>query len=199
MFCSRCGQSLPEPAQACPHCGQPANALWQPQAPPPVPGQAAGGAPSPPPFPSVYAPSGIPGAHAPQGVGGALLFFCIAMTILWPIWVLSQYAMRPFHLTPFVMAGLLRLLLGIVAGAMLWARNAGAMILLRIYLILGATLAFFNLFTLFRIAAHYNFAVLWSFPVLVSTGTSLFFLTAVILYFSLSERVRATYGSKLFG
>ena len=195
MFCARCGQQLPEGSQACPQCGQPVNWIWQPAPPPPLtPGQPAGTAPA-----AQYAAPVAYASYTPQGVGGALLFFCICFTILWPIWNLGQYAFFTFRLTAISALALARLVLGIIVGAMLWSRQAAAMVLLRIYLIAGAALMLYSVFNLLQFAARYRFSILFSWRILMSTGTSLVFLAAAILYFSLSERVRATYGSKLFG
>jgi zinc-ribbon domain len=194
MFCARCGQQLPETSQACPQCGQPVNWAWETQPPPPAPGLPSGAKPA-----AQYSPPPASPIYAPQGVGGALLFFCICLTILWPVWILSQYALYQFHLTAFSALTLLRLILGIVAGITLWGRQAAAMALLRIYLILGAGLTLFNLFSMLQFALRYRFSALFGWRVLMSTGSSLLFLGSLILYFSLSERVRNTYGSKLFG
>jgi zinc ribbon protein len=194
MFCARCGQQLPDASQTCPHCGQPVNWAWQPSPPPPPPGQPASAAPA-----SHFFPVPAPAAHALEGVSGALLFFCICLTILWPLWILSQYALFSFRLTAWSALVILRLIFGIVAGITLWVRQAAAMVLLRIYLILGAGLTLFNLFSMFQFALRYRFSALFGWRVLMSTGSSLLFLGSLILYFSLSERVRNTYGSKLFG
>jgi len=121
------------------------------------------------------------------------------MTILWPLWVLSQYALYRFRFNAFGMLAMLRLLFGIIVGALLWSRQAGAMVLLRVYLIFGAALTVFNLFNVVQFSLRFGSRVLFSFPVILSTGSSLGFLASLILFFSLSQRVRATYGSKLFG
>jgi zinc-ribbon domain len=192
MFCARCGQQLPETSQTCPYCGQPANWVWQPASPPPPAGQQASAATA-----TRFSP--LPAPYALQGVGGALLFFCICLTILWPMWILSQYAVYHFRFTAFSALALLRLIIGIVAGITLWTRQAAAMVLLRIYLILGAGLSVFNLFNMLQWAVRYRSSAFVVLPVLLSTGSSLLFLGSLILYFSTSERVRATYGSKLFG
>jgi hypothetical protein len=192
MFCARCGQQLPDGAQFCASCGQPVSLASQPAPPPPAPIQA-GAAPAP-----QFAPS-YAASYAPQGVGGALLFFCICFTILWPLWVLTQYAFFRFRLTPLSVIGLVRLAFGVFVGIMLWTRQSSAMVLLRIHLAVTAAFTAYNLFNLLLIVArfHYSPAVAWR--VFSSTAVTIIFLLSVILYFSASERVRATYGSKLFG
>jgi hypothetical protein len=135
-----------------------------------------------------------------HGVRGWLLFFCVSFTILWPVWVIPQYFIYHFVLSPFSVLGLLRLAFGIITGIGLWMTKPGAMALLRIYFVLSGLLAVLNVFSLILVAVRFHtLRFLSSTPVLWVTGSSLAFLAAGLLYFSLSERVRTTYGSKLFG
>lgn len=190
MFCARCGQQVPQPSQACPSCGQPVDWAWQTSPPPPAPAAATG---------VRYAPPAPPRAYAAQGVGGALLFFCIAFTILWPLWVLSQYARFNFRMSPLAVIGLLRLVFGVLVGIMLWTRQSAAMVLLRIHLGVTALFTAYNLINFLPFVMHYQFSPLVVWRVFSSFAVSLIYLGSAVIYFSVSERVRATYGTKLFG
>jgi len=190
VFCARCGQQVPEASQYCPSCGQPVNWSWQATPPSPAPGAAPGVG---------YPPPAPPTAYAAQGVGGALLFFCICITILWPLWVLSQYARFNFRMSPLAVVGLLRLVFGVLVGIMLWTRQSAAMVLLRIHLGITALFTAYNLINLLMYMMRYQFSPFAAWRVFYSFAVSLIFLGGVVIYFSVSERVRATYASKLFG
>jgi hypothetical protein len=193
VFCARCGQQLPDKSETCSYCGQPANWVWQPAPPPPAPGQPAAAAPV-----RQFAPS--PGAvYGPQGVGGALLFFCICFTILWPLWVLSQYARFHFRMNPLSVIGLVRLAFGVLVGIMLWTRQSAAMVLLRIHLAATAAFTAYNLLVALLLMFRYTYVPFAALQVFSSIAVSVIFLLSAIIYFSVSQRVRATYGSKLFG
>ena len=199
MFCARCGQQIAEGTRICPACGGETAIPQQYVAPPTVV------APLPPPIQNSV-------SSVPQGVGGWLLFFCISFTILLPLWTLTNllhgrigYAWfslmlhdRSIHVW-FSLIALSRTVFGVVMGIMLWLRNEAAMVLLRIYLVLGVALFLWSIFNLVRAALSFNVS-----PLVVlransaGLGILLIFLTAAIIYFSTSERVRATYGSKLF-
>lgn len=121
-------------------------------------------------------------------------------SIVWPLWVIPQYFRFRFVLSLLVAIGLMRLVLGIATGILLWMANPLGMIFLRVYFALASVLSVISLFRLFQFVGRYhNSAILFSSSVLMVTGSSLVFLAAGVLYFSISERVRATYGSKLFG
>jgi hypothetical protein len=193
MFCARCGQQIAEGSVSCPFCGLPPNVSWQP-VPQPAPNPVA---------PQVfYSPSA-----GPRGVQGWLLFFSISLTILWPMWILGHYALGFFDLRrsygsimlrPDSVVGLLRVVFGIVTGALVWAENRSAMMFLRIYYAFGAALMLWTLLAWVRILSRVHlgpYVVTW----VINLAPSLIFLVAGILYFSLSQRVRNTLGSNLFG
>jgi hypothetical protein len=190
MFCARCGQQIADATVICPHCG----------------GAASVEAYVAPPSPQTAAAAAVPGLEAPlvasglRGVGGWLLFFCIGFTILWPLWTLSQYAMGRFAFRGVAgAAGLIRLGFGIVVGAALWTGKPAAMTLLRIYFALSGALLLWSMFNWARISMHYNvFSPSFLQTLLLGLGLPLVLLVSGVLYFSKSERVRATYGSKLF-
>jgi hypothetical protein len=193
MFCMRCGRELPDTAAFCAACGQPAK---QTVAPPP----AYTAAPAPPPpvaGVSAYAP-----APALKGVGGALLFFCICFTVLWPFWTLIQYGMTGFSIfsrfTPFALFAPVRVVFGIVVGVVLWTGQAAAIMLLRIYFAFAALLTLWSLFNVIQFALRYHGGLWYMRSLVTGLAPSIVFLVAGIIYFSVSERVRATYGSKLF-
>jgi hypothetical protein len=192
MFCARCGQQMPETAQVCPACGRAVDLIQQAAPPPPAQQTAAALGPQ-------FAPAPVAVAYAPQGVGGALLFFCICFTILWPLWVLSQYARFNFRMSPLSVIGLVRLAFGVFAGIMLWIRQSSAMVLLRFHLAVTAAFTAYNLFNTMVLMSRYHISPYAAWRVFSSFALSLIYLLSAVLYFSLSERVRATYGSKLFG
>ena len=134
-----------------------------------------------------------------KGVGGALLFFCISFTILLPLWFLSQYARFQFRMGAPGVIGLVRLAFGVLVGIMLWTRQSAAMVLLRIHLAVTALFTAYNLITVLLFVVPYSYPRLATLPIFLSIAASLVFLLSAIVYFSVSERVRATYGSKLFG
>ncbi len=196
MFCLRCGQEVPASAAFCASCGQPTQ---QPVA------QAASYAPPPPPVQQASAAAYGSARQDLKGVSGGLLFFCLAFTILWPLWTFSQYAMYNFvifrHLTLLGSLSLLRVALGIVVGIVLWTRSPAAIMLLRIYFAVAGVLTLWSIYNWVQLVARFHNNV--SFPFVQSFVfgfiPSLVFLVAGIIYFATSERVRATYGSKLFG
>lgn len=190
MFCARCGQQVPETTETCPFCGRSTNIPWRP-----APGMSQVWATAPP----AQFPAATSVARPQQPVRGWLLFFCICLTILSPLCTLREYLTYHYVLNSFTLMRLLHLAFEIAVGVMLWMAWPVAMVLLRIYFALSALLAFLNLFSLYRTAVHFNALwVLYSAPVLTVVGPSLAFLVGGILYFSLSQRVRATYGSGLF-
>ncbi len=196
MFCMRCGQEVPESAAFCANCGQPAQQPVVPAAgyapPPPQPIQQAGVAP----YPSA--------GRELQGVSGALLFFCVAFTILWPLWTISQYAIYHFaifrHLTALSSLGLLRLALSIVVGVVLWTRSPAAIMVLRIYFAIAGLVTLWALVNWVQILARFHNNISFTFLQSFIFGFVPYvaFLIIGIIYFATSERVRATYGSKLF-
>ena len=188
MFCARCGQEIPDKSQICPVCGGAAKveAYLAPAAQP-----AAAVAPPP--------PAGVPAA-ALRGVGGWLLFFCIGFTILWPLWTLSQYSLSRFAFRGLPgAAGLLRLVLGIAVGVVLWMGKPAAMMLLRVYFALSGLLLLWSVVNWVRLLARFpDFSPRLLQPLVTGLGLSIVLFVSGILYFSRSQRVRATYGSNLF-
>lgn len=73
------------------------------------------------------------------------------------------------------------------------------MLLLRIYLATTAAFTIYNLFSLLMIITRFHYPLLVAWRVYGTYAVSIIFLLSAIIYFSTSERVRATYGSKLFG
>ncbi len=188
MFCMRCGQQVPETASFCAACGQPVN---QPVAP-------ATSSGAPPPVAYVAAPSNL------KGVSGWLVVFCVGFTVLWPVWTLIQYAMTNFFLvrrfTPLFLLGPVRIVFGIVVGIALWAAKPPAMVLLRIYFALAGMLTLWGTVSWIGIIMRLPrfFESIGNLTSLLTLVLQIVFLAAGIAYFSMSKRVQATYGSKLF-
>lgn len=102
-------------------------------------------------------------------------------------------------MSPLAVIGLLRLVFGVLVGIMLWTRQSAAMLLLRIHLGVTALFTAYNLIATLLFIMRYQFSPFAAWRVFSSFAVSLIYLGSAILYFSVSERVRATYGSKLFG
>lgn len=196
MFCARCGQQIAEGTQVCPYCGQPPVIAWK--------SVAAEPAPAAPTYDSAasYAVS----APGPRGVQGWLLFFCVFMTILQPAWLLSffglarlpeRYFFRALFIRPEFLLGLLRVLFGIVTGALVWAEHRSAMAFVRIYYAWGVGIMLISLLSWAQV--YFRSHETRSAVTLTSSAGPLASLVAGILYFSLSQRVRNTLGSNLFG
>jgi hypothetical protein len=132
-------------------------------------------------------------------VAGFLLVFCICLTILWPLWTLSQYALHRFLFRAAGALGLLRTIFGIVVGVSLWMESRSALMLLRIYFVIAIALMAWSILSFATFMVRY--AGGFSSSLLASWLTSLFpyalFLVLGIAYFVKSERVRATYGENL--
>jgi hypothetical protein len=201
MFCARCGEQIPEASEVCPLCGRDTRLSLPPAAPQGVP------APAPAPDPAPVARSPI--RKDLQGVGGWLLVFCIIFTILWPFWMVRQYA-RYLALHPHLLMNpmddlrILCLAFGVVVGVTLWMQSPAAIFLLRIYFVFAGLLTVLNIggLVLAGFSQHIfnNRAGLeiWFRIALRAVGPSLVFLALGITYFSRSERVHATYGRRLF-
>jgi hypothetical protein len=192
MFCMRCGQDLPQAAEFCPSCGQ---STKQPVTP------AASGSVAPPPIQQAAVASPEAGQENLRGVGGWLLFFCIGFTVLWPLWVLGQYAVHRIVFRAFGSLGLLRMLFGIVVGVFLWMEKPAAIMLLRIYFLLAVVLALWSIYNWGMFLMRYpggftSFGTLSS--LLTGFALPLALLAFGIVYFSTSKRVRATYGENLW-
>lgn len=137
-------------------------------------------------------------------MGGWLVLFCVGFTILWPIWTLLQYAATSFvflrHFTPLFLLGPARIAFGVVVGIMLWAGKPAAMVALRIYLALAGALMLWSIFGWVQMIVRFPryFESIASISTLFNLALNLVFLVSTIVYFAMSRRVQATYGSKLF-
>jgi hypothetical protein len=189
MFCMRCGQQVSDTAAFCPVCGQPANQ-------PVTPVTGYGG--SPPAVAFAAAPSDL------KRVSGWLVLFCVGFTVLWPVWTFLLYAVNRFsilyHFTPLALLGPIRIVFGIVVGILLWTGKPVALIVLRIYLVLAGMLMLWSIVTQIQIIMRFPryFESISGITSLFTLMLNLIFLVTTIAYFSLSKRVQATYGSKLF-
>lgn len=195
MFCARCGRQLSEPVQLCPFCGQQATLASIATPPPPSGNPAAAPAVS-------YATSLSWQAPAAMGgVQGWLLFFCICLTIVWPLLALMSIAtLLATHyplsrlFPPVAILGWIRVALGTVAGIAAWQKNSATMPLLRVYYGMGVLLYLYNVST--QRVVRPSFSVVTA-ALLLRYGLPFALLAAGVSYFSLSQRVRATYGGTL--
>ncbi len=195
MFCMRCGQEVPTAAESCPACGQSTKSP-EPQAtqpsnygaiPPPPQAQQAG---YPPPYRA--ASSNL------KGVAGPLLIFCIFLTMVWPLWTLSQFVLRPGMFRAISSLGLLRMAFGIAVGVSLWVQSRAAIMLLRIYFVVAVALTAWGIVSFATLIMRYS---TWHFSMvsgwLIAVVPYALFLVLGIAYFAKSERVRTTYGENL--
>jgi hypothetical protein len=191
MFCMRCGQDVPETAQFCASCGQPARLPVTPS-----PAASYGAAPPPPQQTGVSTPETA--QENLKGVAGWLLFFCIGFTVLWPLWVLGQYAFYSIGFRLIGVLGLLRMVFGIVVGVFLWTGNRAALVLLRVYFVISALLLAWSIYNVgtFMLRYHAMSGILMSWT--RSQAPYVLFLVLGIAYFAMSERVRATFGENLW-
>jgi hypothetical protein len=196
MFCMRCGQEVPTAAEFCPACGQ-STKLPEPQA-----AQATNYGAVPPP-PQAQQPGYPPASYgaAPsnlKGVGGLLLVFCIFLTIVWPLWTLTQFVLRPGMFRAINALGLLRMAFGIAVGVSLWMQSRSAILLLRIYFVIAVVLTAWGMVSFATLMMRYS---TWRFLMFAQWLTAvlpyMLFLVLGIVYFTKSERVRATYGENL--
>jgi hypothetical protein len=131
-------------------------------------------------------------------VAGLLLVFCIFLTMVWPLWTLSQYAIRPGMFRAISMLGLLRMAFGIAVGVSLWVQSRSAIMLLRIYFVIAIALTAWGFVSFTTVMMRYS---TWESVILVRWLTAvlpyIIFLVLGIVYFTKSERVRATYGENL--
>ena len=102
-------------------------------------------------------------------------------------------------MNPLSVIGLVRLAFGVLVGIMLWTRQSAAIVLLRIHLAVTAAFTAYNLFNALSLMARYQISPLAAWRVYSSFALSLIYLLSAVLYFSISGRVRSTFGSKLFG
>jgi hypothetical protein len=98
---------------------------------------------------------------------------------------------------------LLGLAFGVVVGVTLCMREPVAVSLLRIYFVLDGVVTVLNISGLVLLGFSQHVPFRFLFPVLFWSALrwvvpSLVFLALGIAYFSLSERVQATYGRRLF-
>jgi hypothetical protein len=158
-------------------------------------------APPPPQFQPGFSARG-PAADL-KGVGGFLLVFCIFLTILWPLWTLSQYAFRySLHRFAFLAANvlwLLRTVFGIAVGVSLWMESRSALMLLRIYFVVATILVVWSIVSFATFVTHYAGALRSGLivPWITASLPYTLFLVLGIAYFARSERVRATFGANL--
>lgn len=184
MFCARCGQQIPNDSELCPLCGREATLALVPQ---PAPAALA--------QPQFVLPS-LPIAHGPKGVGGWLLFYCVSLTILSPVYLLLYFLVTPYRVvTIYLFIGILRGFWGIVVGIFLWMRRPVALFLLKGYFIYIAAGLLLNALEIVRAMMRTESWTLTGnrFAVLASTGITVLWF----LYFRRSVRVKNTYGANL--
>src|SRR5215475_3862915 len=91
MFCARCGQQIPDASEICPLCGR--EASLKIDSPPATSSTLTGAAAAPGQIQCPGEPKTIgPPIRQPdlKGVGGWLLFFCISITFLTPLIMLTS-------------------------------------------------------------------------------------------------------------
>jgi len=186
LFCTRCGQQIPDATEICPLCGREASLRLDP--PPPAPVTA----------PQFHLPAPLaPIVHGPNGVKGWLLVYCLTLTMLGPAFVVINFSAEPSRFTnPSGLMETIRIAYGMVVGILLWTRRPISLLLLKVYFIIIA--AQFALFSLDMVALslrqHSSVFLAPTFPALaIGAGITLLWFA----YFRKSVRVRNTFGANL--
>ena len=187
MFCARCGGQIPDISEMCPLCGREATLNLPP--PPPLPAAAAAPAPA-----QIRWPDDSQQFRAPvrrpdlEGIGGWLLFFCVSMTVLTPLFILARVGGSGFEVTTII--DLSFSAFGLFVGIMVWTVSAHAFLLLWIYFGLSAALQVLAIVASF-LAPEQNPEQMFQ----LFRGLILTFVW--FLYFKKSDRVQATFGRNL--
>ncbi|HKD79678.1 MAG TPA: DUF2569 family protein [Candidatus Angelobacter sp.] len=188
MFCARCGQQIPDAIEICPLCGREATLKIDPSRAAPAPATAA--APGQIQWPDEPATIGPPVRRPDlKGVGGWLLFFCISLTFLSPLFMAIRAWGGGFGVAntiDFVVAGF-----GVLVGIMLWNVNPRAFLLLWIYFGLLA------LFFVLALAGSFVGSEEQNPNEIVILFRGLVYIIVWFLYFKKSDRVQATFGRNL--
>ncbi|HKF23401.1 MAG TPA: DUF2569 family protein [Candidatus Angelobacter sp.] len=184
MFCARCGEQIPDTSDICPVCGREANVK--------LAVAPASAAPAPALDPSSAAPI-IPIRKDLQGVGGWLLFFCIALVILGPVWLLSEVNSAAGSDLLGMVLEIAQIAFGVVVGIFVWNVRQVAFTLLWIY---------FGVTTVYSLLAIIGSIELTNEGqgepmTFVYSIRSLIYVVVWFLYFRKSQRVRATFGRNL--
>ena len=185
MFCTRCGQQIPDATEICPLCGREASIRLDPPPPPPVTN------------PQFHLLPLAPIVRGPNGVGGWLLVYCLTLTMLAPGYILIQLSIAPIRFTNiYVLADAVRIAYGMVVGILLWTRRPISLLFLKVYFIIIA--AQFLLYSLdmvaFSLRQHSSIFLAPAFPALaIGAGITLLWFA----YFRKSVRVRNTFGANL--
>src|SRR3954467_11655248 len=129
-------------------------------------------------------------SNGPSGFGGWLMWFCVGTCILTPAWFANAYLHPPIHLYRLMLVSGIAVLLGMIAGAMLWAERRDAFLALTIFFVFLAAKSeiWFALAFLNKGSREIYLGV--------ATRTMLYTL-GWVLYFHNSKRVKNTYGRNL--
>jgi len=182
MFCARCGHQIPDASEICPLCGREATI----QLPAPMETAAASTATAP-----AAAPSFSAVDRDLQGVRGWLLFFCISLTVLGPLFALSQVTALSTEDAVGSILELARAVYGLVVGIFLWNVRPEAFRLLWIY---------FALVVLLGVLGIIGFATApgeVKSEGLIQSIRSIIYALIWYAYFHNSVRVRSTFGRNL--
>ena len=185
MFCTRCGQQIPDATEICPLCGREASLRLDP--PPPAPVTAPH-----------YLPAPLaPVVQGPNGVWGWLLLYCVTLTVLAPAYILISFSVRPLLFTnPYVLMNAARIAYGMVVGILLWSRRPVSLLFLKAYFILlAADILLLGLdMVALALRRHSSIFLAPGFPTLASSaGIALLWFA----YFRKSVRIRNTFGANL--
>jgi hypothetical protein len=201
MLCGKCGAPNPNSRAFCKSCG---SSLW-----PTLKAKAlvetntvAGGAPS-------LTQTEVASVQRPSisleepsvdfsgfnGVRGWLLFYCISITVIGPLFLLAEVAESKN--VPSIAFGLALAVLSIYTGVGLWKRKTSALRWLKVYFLVNLALAALCLAASIILRKGYLERDLSINPLV---DVSLRIVSSVIIwwaYFKKSKRVKATYGRNL--
>ncbi|HWG39836.1 MAG TPA: DUF2569 family protein [Candidatus Acidoferrales bacterium] len=190
MFCARCGQQIPDASEICPLCGREATLKLDPPPAMPTATPAAAAAPGQIQWPAEPAVIGPPMRRPDlKGVGGWLMFFCISLTLLSPLFMAARVWGDGMGLVSMIDIAVTAF--GMVVGIMLWNVHPRAFLLLWIYF---GLLAFF---LVLGIAGSFVGSEEQNPNQFVLLFRGLIYVIVWFSYFKKSDRVQATFGRNL--
>jgi hypothetical protein len=181
MFCARCGQQIPDASEICQVCGREATLI--PSSPPFVTTQPFSNSPA-----LNFTPAATPLSKQKE-VGGWLMFFCILLTLVNPIYVLVMAWSGDYGIE--FLFNIVWAAFGALVGRMVWGVQQRVFPLLWIYF--GITALRIALAVANFISAEERVPV----QEFILVFRSAIYSIAWFLYFKRSDRVKETFGRNL--
>lgn len=190
MFCARCGQQIPDASEICPLCGREANLKVDPPPAMPAAAPAAAAAPGQIHWPDEPATVGPPMRRPDlKGVGGWLLFFCISLTFLSPLFMAIRMWGGGFGAGNMIDIAVAAF--GVIVGIMVWTVNQ------RVFLLLWFFFGLLALLLVLALAGSFVGSQEQNPNEIIVLFRGLIYIIVWFLYFKKSDRVQATFGRNL--